>query len=167
MEQWKWINGFEGDYMVSSQGRIKSFKGKTERLMSLCPNSDGYLTTSLRKNGKGVSIKVHKVVAETFIPNPQNKETINHIDENKTNNRVENLEWNSRKENVNHGTRTERASKTASRSVIQYSKDGIQLNIFSSIKEASEITNTATSGIGAVCRGERKTAGGFMWKYNN
>ena len=124
MEQWKWIKGFEGDYKISSEGRIKSYKGKSEKIMSLCPNSDGYLGTSLRKNGKGVSVKAHKLVAEAFIPNPEKKETINHIDEDKTNNSVSNLEWNTRKENVNHGTRTKRASQTASRSVIKLSKNG-------------------------------------------
>ncbi|GBD73862.1 NUMOD4 domain-containing protein [Tetragenococcus halophilus] len=113
MEIWKDIKGFEGMYQISSRGRveslerivmIKGFPAKLKgRELHLFNRKDGYLTASLHNNGKEKRPAVHRLVAEAFIPNKENKAEVNHIDGNKQNNHVENLEWISREDNIKHG----------------------------------------------------------------
>lgn len=101
MEQWEWIEGFEGAYKVSDCGQV--FSCKTNRMLSSNRLTvDGYVKVSLRKDGKAYEKRVHRIVAETFIKNAFNKETVNHIDGNKRNNRVSNLEWSTRSEQLFH-----------------------------------------------------------------
>ena len=102
-EEWKWIKGYEGIYAVSTIGRIRSFTSISKgRIKSVCDDGNGYLQTTLWKDGKGVCCKVHRLVGETFIPNPKGLETINHKDFDKTNNSIENLEWLSQSDNTKH-----------------------------------------------------------------
>jgi hypothetical protein len=109
MEIWKDVVGYEGKYKVSSLGRIKSSpkpKRTTEKILKPLPNKVGYLMVDL---GDGVKIKrflTHRLVAEAFIPNPCNKEQVNHIDGVKGNNVLSNLEWVTRSENQKHSIRT-------------------------------------------------------------
>lgn len=106
MEIWKDIKGFEGCYQISSLGRVKSLARNGspygENIRKLSRTKDGYLKVRLFGNGKDVTTRVHRLVAETFIENPDNKETVNHIDGNKENNSVENLEWADRHEQLYH-----------------------------------------------------------------
>ena len=113
MEEWKSIPGYEGLYEVSSYGRVRSLdryvkvKSKSYRLqkgkvLSLGINSYGYLQVFLCCNGKYKIITVHRLVALTFLPNPDNLPCVNHLDEDKTNNRVDNLEWCDHKYNSNY-----------------------------------------------------------------
>ena len=115
-EESKDIPGYQGLYQVSNMGRIKNlerdyFPGNNsvqhlnESIKKQQKNSNGYLQVSLFKNGVRKSFSVHRLVALTFIPNPDNKPQVNHIDECKTNNKVSNLNWMTSKENCNHGTR--------------------------------------------------------------
>ena len=98
-ETWKDIEGFNGFYQVSNLGRVKSLGGwcgtakKKERIRTLSHTKDGYLKVRLMYKGKDITCRVHRLVAEAFIPNPKNLETVNHIDGNKENNVVNNLEW--------------------------------------------------------------------------
>lgn len=113
-EIWKDICGYEGYYQVSSLGQIKTLertilneKGKIitrvyERIKKLQFSHKGYHTVNLSKNGSKKTYKVHRLVAINFIPNPKNKEQVNHIDHNKLNNSVENLEWVTNRENCCH-----------------------------------------------------------------
>ena len=110
-EIWKDIKGYEGLYQVSNLGRVKSFnymntgkeKIKTPTLQKkYTMKQGGYLQTTLYKNNKSKTVLVHRLVAEAFIPNPDNLPQVNHKDYNKTNNCVENLEWCSAKYNSNH-----------------------------------------------------------------
>ena len=123
IELWKWIPGYEGYYMASTHGRVKSvdryvgYKKSGQRLMKgkiLKQNTDkvGYKIVQLNKNGKGKLFKVHRLVAQVFLENSSNLPQVNHKDENKQNNNVDNLEWISPKDNMNYGTRNERISKT-------------------------------------------------------
>ena len=104
MEEWRDIQGYEGLYMVSNLGRVKSLNyhrtGK-ERIMKPSDNGHGYLFVVLCKDGKDKNCRINRLVAQAFLPNPDNLPEVNHKDENKYNNCVENLEWCDRSYNVN------------------------------------------------------------------
>lgn len=120
-EIWKDVVGYEGLYQVSNLGRVKSCARKIDRgkyvedrgdiIMSPFLNAHGYFTVMLSKRGKKKQHRIHQMVARAFIPNPENKEMINHIDCNTQNNRVENLEWCTNSENqlhaIAHGLKTD------------------------------------------------------------
>lgn len=113
MEKWIDAKGFEGYYEVSNFGRVRRKKGETiykdgrvahfsETVLISSPNRKGYLKVYLSKKSKKYTKSVHRIVAESFIKNPHDKKTVNHIDGDKTNNKVENLEWATNEENMRH-----------------------------------------------------------------
>jgi len=126
IEVWADIKNYEGCYQVSNLGRVRSLDrygvnnwGNAPRLFKgrvLKPgiSGSGYQFVNLQKDGVSENARVHRLVAETFIPNPLGLEEVNHKDENKTNNRVDNLEWCDRVYNANYGTVKERAGKKVS-----------------------------------------------------
>lgn len=107
-EEWKDIEGYEGFYQISNLGRVKSLGGwrgtakRKEKIRSTSLTRDGYVRVRLIHQGKDKTMRVHRLVAEAFIPNPEGKDTVNHIDGNKQNNTVSNLEWNDRTEQMLH-----------------------------------------------------------------
>jgi hypothetical protein len=101
MEHWKSIAGFE-DYEISDEGRVKSHKYGREAILKPRISHDGYVWYSLCKHGRGFTKRANRLVAEAFIPNPESKSTVNHIDGNKMNNSVDNLEWATREEQMRH-----------------------------------------------------------------
>lgn len=128
-EIWKDIVGYEGFYQVSNLGRVKSLDRYIEvtnkrgtlyrrpikgRLLSLNNVNDDYISVTLTKDSIGISYSVHRLVAQAFIPNPDNLPQVNHKDENPSNNCVDNLEWCTAKYNSNYGTRREKLSKSLS-----------------------------------------------------
>ena len=174
-EIWKDIEGYEGIYQVSNKGRVKSLKRKicsnsnnhkyntlSEKLLKLSGGGK-YIQVILCKDGKTSAKLVHRLVAQAFIPNPENFSEVNHIDEDKTNNCIENLEWCDRLYNCNFGTRNERRAKSKSKSVMCLETG----EVFSSAKEAQEKTGIFASAIGACARHKKHyyTAGSFHWKY--
>ena len=172
-EIWRDIKGYEGKYQVSNLGRVKSlyykckmgYNGKS-KLLGIYKNRNndyGYYFTPLNKNGKHKNFFIHRLVAEAFIPNPNNLPCVNHIDEDKSNNKVDNLEWCSYKYNVNYGTCKTRSMLKRSKPVIQYTKEGEFVKEWRSIKEA-ETSIGKRNGIFACLSGKSKTAGGFVWK---
>ena len=173
-EIWKPIPGYEGLYEVSSYGRVKRLERVTvgknnrkyhrkERILKASQNSFGYLRVNLYNNkGEHKFLRVHRLVAEAFIPNPENKPEVNHKDEVKTNNCVENLEWMTRKENNNYGTHNELVTKANSKIVAQYSKTGELVNVWSSVSEAARQLDISSIGISRAARG---IYSGFVWKY--
>lgn len=165
-EIWVDIRGYDGKYQVSNLGRIKSLNynrtGKP-RIMLPHEGKDGALSVQLCKDGAIKMFRVHRLVADAFIPNPTNSPEINHKDENPKNNSVSNLEWCDRVYNNNYGTRTERASATLSKPVVQLF-EGKFVAVYRSAKEASQKTGISHKNIRRCCRGERKTAGGYEWK---
>ena len=167
-EEWKDIEGYEGLYMVSSEGRVKRLQSKgckQERILKPINNGYGYLRVTLFKDGKHITHRIHRLVANTFIPNPENKPEVNHIDEDKENNCVDNLEWCTRKYNCNHGTRTERSAKTQSKPVLAISKDKKSYLYFNSAKDAERLRGFNHSSIASCCRDKRKTHKGYTWQY--
>ena len=100
MSQFEPIEGYNGYYSISEEGEVWSEKSK--KFLSIYPDKDGYLLCGITHAGKRKLHKIHRLVALTFIPNPENKPQVNHIDGNKANNHIDNLEWASAKENINH-----------------------------------------------------------------
>ena len=114
VEIWKDIPEFKGFYQVSNIGRVKSLdrvdsngRKRPMKILQLNPDSDGYLIVGLHKNGKCKTAKIHRLVAEAFIQNPNRYKEVNHKDENKKNNSVENLEWCTTQYNLTYGHRLE------------------------------------------------------------
>ena len=155
-EIWKDAPGFPG-YQVSNAGRVRSF------YRVLAPDSvKGYYRVRLYRDGRVYRIFTHRLVAMAFIPNPDGLPQINHKNEIKTDNRAENLEWCTAKYNNAYGTGRERAAKSRSKAVGQYTTGGILVATYDKIKDAREKYG---SHIFSVLAGKRKTAGGFVWKY--
>lgn len=170
MEQWKDIEGYEGQYQISNYGRVKSLNynnTKKEKILKFGKNTGGYLHVVLCKDGKIKNYLVHRLVAQAFLPNPNNYEEVNHKNEDKTMNHLENIEWCDRKYNINYGTRTERQAKTLAKAVNQYSLDGKLLATFPSIHEVQRVLGFATQCISKCCIGKLKTAYKYKWRYVN
>ena len=180
MEIWKDIKGYEGLYQVSNKGRVKSLgnnKAKKEKILSLKPSNDGYIRVCLCKNGKEKPFYVHRLVAEAFLPNPDNLPVVNHkIDdfEHRSDNRVENLEWCTVEYNNNYGSRIERAS--TSNKGKKHKKHKFKKQIL--CVETGEIFDTSQDVIDMMfngkgnssiirrnSRGETKSAYGYHFKY--
>lgn len=175
-EIWRDIDGYDGMYQVSNQGRVKSLertfidKSGRKRAFKECilkPNVvyGGYLTVSLCAGGKRKKLRVHRLVCEAFHKNPEKKPHVNHINETKTDNRSCNLEWMTATENNNFGTRNERISKARSKPVGQYTLGGELVKIWSSTHEAQRQAGFSQGNISEVANGKRKQAYGFLWKY--
>ena len=167
-EIWKDIDGYEGLYQISNMGRVRSLdrfvnQGKIYRFCTgsiIKPgvSEKGYNRVDLHKNGKTKHCKVHRLVAEAFIPNPDNLPIINHKDECKTNNHVDNLEWCSVSYNNTYGCRIEKK-------VYQYSLDGEFIKEWQSCKEVQRQLGHQPSRISECCNCKTKTAYGYIWKY--
>ena len=183
-EIWRDKKDYEGLYQVSNLGRVKSLNynhtGK-ERLMKPSRDKDGYFVLTL-SNGTSLQFKVHRLVAETFLPNPENKPCVNHKiegDEGKTINIVyinedgtvdeekSTIEWATYEENNNYGTSLQRGAKARSKPVLQFTLDGEFVREYPSITEANVLLGVSPNSgkIGLCCRGKQKSAYGFKWCY--
>ena len=147
------------NYNVSEDGIITNSKGK---IIKGEISNTGYRRVSLsNNNAKHKKMSVHRLVAETYIPNPHNYPEVNHKNENKLDNNVNNLEWCSTLDNLNHSNVIEKASIAKFRKV----KCITTGKIYNSIKEASDELGLYHSNIVACCNGRRATCGGLEWKY--
>lgn len=182
-EEWRAIVGYEGLYEVSSEGNVRSLdrfaqsnQGSMQfvrgRCLSPTTMPNGYRAIILYRGHKGKSQYVHRLVAKTFIPNPDNLPQVNHKDEDKTNNSIGNLEWCDNKYNINYGTARERISRShiallKGRTVNQLTKDGKVVNTYPNSAIAMLKTGIDASAINKVClnRPKFKTAGGYIWRY--
>lgn len=173
-EIWKDIKGYDGYYQISNLGRVKSLEriiciNNTNRKLKdkiLTPRYDkkGYLGVALNKNAIARYFKIHRLVANNFINNADNKKQINHKDGNKQNNKVENLEWVTNIENRKHAVDN---NLIFQKEVIKYDINNKFLNKFKSGVEAQKITGISRKCISLCCLGKRKTAGGFIWGFAN
>lgn len=149
------IKNYEGLYGITSCGKVWSYK--RQKFLQGCPDKDGYLLVGLYKDGIRKTFKIHRLVAEAYIPNPEGKLTVNHKDEIKTHNYINNLEWATSAENNNYGTRTKRASKAV------YC---IELDrVFESQSQAARELGLSVNALNKCVKGKSKTSGGFHWRY--
>ena len=184
-EEWRDIKDYEGLYQVSNLGRVKSLgNGKSNnskrKIMKQHYNQKGYLLISLTNNGEK-SFQVHRLVAQAFIPNPNNLPQVNHKDENKENNFVyinedgtidlekSNLEWCDNYYNSHYGTRFERIFKKTtngkcSKPVLQIDKNTNEVIAeFPSMAEVER--QLGISNVSNCCTGKQKTCGGYKWQF--
>ena len=203
------IPNYEGIYQISNLGNVKSLnynKTGKEKLLKPTKNVFGYLYVNLFKDKRHKMYRVHRLVALTFIPNPNKLKEINHKDENPLNNCVHILEWCDRKYNNTYGNRIKKSIQTrrindpnnesykkmietrrindpnnewckkaietkrinnllGEKPIIQYTKEGVELGIYSGTREAERQTGIPHSNISYCCKGRYKSAGGFIWKY--
>ena len=156
------VKGYEGLYAVTSCGKVWSYR--RQKFLKPRVNRGGYLYVNLSKNGKAKSYVVHRLVAEAYIPNPDNLPMINHKDECKTNNCLQNLEWCDASYNINYGTRNEKVAISLKIPIIQFDLDG---NFIREWPSATDVGKEVNSNICECLKGRRKTAIGYIWKYKN
>ena len=165
--EWEPIKGFDG-YFINELGEVKSvksFKGTQEKILKGSKNQQGYKTISLMKNGKMYTKTLHRLLANTFIPNPNNLPCINHIDGNILNNSLDNLEWCTYGHNEKEAYRLGlKKSRIKPKKVIKLSKDLKILKIYDSLNSVKK-DNYSVGNIGEVCNHNRKTAYGYVWRY--
>lgn len=190
---WKAIPGYEGYYEVSTEGEIRSLDRYVNnrnsfvvgRIMHLSMGPSGYLQVGLCKNGKRKNFKVHKIVAKVFIPNPDNKPCVDHINTCRTDNRACNLRWVSLKENSSNpltiihskfgkekvmGIRKSGCHKfnkdatNKPKPVHRYNLDGVYIDSFQSLLDAETVTGIEINGIKNALNKIYKHAGGYLWK---
>jgi len=178
MEQWK-DTSIPG-YMVSNQGRVKAKARQViykdgrvanfkEKILKPSVNRKGYLVVYPSTNdtdGYKRSLLVHRLVAEAFVPNPENKPHVNHKDGNKQNNHPENLEWVTNLENHAHKLANNLIPPThAPKRVGQFTLDGELIATYDSIYEAGKAVNSNQYGVSRAVNGLRKTHKGYVWRY--
>lgn len=174
-EKWLPVVGYEGLYEVSNYGNVKRLpiiqttaKGVKRRLKGhLVPiyKKARYLYCDLTSNRTTKHHRVHRLVAEAFIPNPKKLPEVNHKDENKENNHVNNLEWCDRLYNARYGHGREKVAKALGKPVEQYDLSGNFIKEFPSISQCARQTGYNISFLSNCCNGKYKQAYGFVWKF--
>lgn len=159
VEHWKDVPGYDGRYQVSNQGRVKNTK--SGRVLKIHTQGRGYAQTMLSIKGTRSYPLVHRLVAQAFIPNPQNKPHINHIDGNKSHNCVCNLEWCTMRENLLHRHRVLGQPGGRCKPVLCIDTG----QIFPSAKAAAEALGLHRSGVSQVCEGKQKTTKKLKFKF--
>ena len=145
------IKGYEGIYGITSCGKVWSYKN--ECFLKPISNKKGYMRVNLCKDGKVKSYKIHRLVAEAYIPNPDNLPQVDHIDENKTHNYVNNLQWITNRNNCR---------KSNNKPILQYDLDG---NFIREWECAYDVGKVAVKNINHCLNGRTKSAYGYIWKY--
>lgn len=172
-EFWKEIKGYKGFYEISNKGNVRNFK--TKYILKQFTNNKGYNYVHLSVNYKRKAISVHRLVAQAFVDNPDNKQQVNHINGIKTDNRVENLEWVTCSENIIHSYKIGKQRMGWDRELINknakshYKKvKAIEIDrVFDSITKASQELNICLSSISNCLHKRIQTAGGYHWEFIN
>lgn len=166
-EIWKDVVGYEGLYKISNLGNIQSLyhncNNKSHKSLKYI-TTHGYYRINLTKNKKQKKFFVHRLVAQAFIFNPNNYPQVNHIDGNKLNNSVSNLEYCTQSHNIKEAYRL-KLMKPRKLKVNQYDLSGNFIKMWNSIKDVEIFYNNRH--ISDCCKGKRKTAGGYIWRYAN
>lgn len=199
-EVWKPVVGYEGVYEVSNIGRVKRlpigkqwpYRKTHNNIRKQKITRRGYLSVNLSYNDNVKWCLVHRLVAQAFIPNPNNYPYVNHKNEVKTDNRAENLEWCTHVYNCRYGSGIQRQkesrwkndpnkvswrkaietrcinnSRNARKPVMQFTKQMELIKSYNSISEAAEAVNSSASKVSACCRHKTKTHYGYIWKFKS
>lgn len=171
----KWKPIFDGLYLISDTGKV--FSTRTERILRPSWNKDGYARIEINIDGDATKYFVHRMVAEAFIPNPDNLPIVNHKDENTSNNCADNLEWCTYKYNSNYGTAVERrllhrvyetgGDHPRAKAVYCYDLDGNLLAEYDSVASAAKATGFNRKSISKACSGGLKKYMERVWSYDN
>lgn len=183
-EEWRDVVGYEGLYQVSNLGRILCCEKVTttnillrSKIKKCAIRKNGYLGTTLydASTNRRKQVSIHRLVAEAFIPNPDNKPCVDHIDTNRTNNTKENLRWCTYKENSNNKNTLKNQSiaqkKVSERDgrrkkkISQYALDGEFIKTYSSFHEIERMLGYSMSNIHSCCNGKKKRVYGYIWRY--
>ncbi len=184
VELWKDIKGFNGKYQISNTGKVKSVnyhRGQTPRILkprsAKIRGNKSYLYVTLSKENIVKCYKIHRLVAEYFVPNPLQKPYVNHIDGNKHNNRADNLEWVTPLENNLHSFYVlnkhpmrgfkfdkNKNSKPIAQFVVE-NGNRYHLATYCNAKAAAAINNLCAKSITNCCLGKYKSTGGYIWQY--
>ena len=194
MEEWKIIEDFP-NYMVSNMGRVKSLRKKIiyqtnnrwgkckcekiyeEKILKNYLSKRGYYVVNLSQNSKSTQFKIHKLVATAFIPNPENKPQIDHINTDRTDNRVENLRWVSNKENMNNPITKQKCSinnnmknkfgkeHPNSKPILQFTIEGNFIRKWDCTKQVEKELGINRCSICSCLKGRYETSGGYKWGY--
>lgn len=170
------IDIYDGEYTINANGEL--YSNKTKRYIKPWLLKNGYIQYNISFKNKRHYLLAHRLVAQAFIPNPENKPQVNHKDGNKQNNCVENLEWVTVSENEKHSYRKlgkkipnhgkhlgEYAKKNFSKAIVQYDLNGNYVNKFVSMSQATKMTNINQGNISECCNKKRKIAGGYIWNF--
>ena len=182
---WKDIEGYNGKYQISDTGAVRSFMKGKSIIMKQRRDKDGYMLISLYKDKKPKTYKVHRLVAQHFLPNIENYPQINHINEKKDDNHASNLEWCDCKYNINYGNHNTRCAESlrgkkhtaeriekiranapGSKKVIMLTPDKERIREFRSASEAARYLNGSATNVTAVIRGRSKTYKGYIFAYS-
>lgn len=177
IEIWKDIHGYEKKYQVSNEGRIRSLRyNGGNHIKEMVPNDNGhgYLSVALCDGGgKRRLCYVHRLVADAFLPNPNNLPQINHIDHDRKNNKADNLEWCSIRYNLMYGTthtssiETLRKTHPSRKAIAQYDLCGKLIRVFMSQKDVEREIGISASSVSSCCHGRIKQTGGYRFAFVN
>ena len=172
MEEWKDIEGYDGLYQVSSEGRVRSLPRNTTKGQIIKPSiqNTGYYYVLLYKDGKAIRKTLHRIIAKAFIPNPDNKPQVDHINGDRTDCRIDNLRWVTPSENNSnpHRCKSFSISKNGKgyKKVVQYSLDGVFIKEWDGSKQAAKsLGKTSSSHIVDCLSGRKRSAYGYVWRY--
>lgn len=183
MEEWRDIPGYEGLYQVSDHGNVRSLNYKKQGVVGLLylkRHPKGYRQVELSKDGIKRMMTVHRLVALTFIPNPNECAVVNHLNEDKADNRKTNLEWCTKSHNVRysmerhprikhakHTKHTAHRKRVLKRTypVAQFTTEGVFVRKWDNLMAIKHTLNLNEYSISECCKGHRKTAYGFKWQY--
>lgn len=178
-EEWRDIKGYEKLYLISNYGRVKSLEKVSKingriyptKILKCHIGTKKYLDVELCKNGTSKRHRIHRLVAECFIPNPENKPQINHEDCNKQNNRIDNLSWNTNSENQKHAfinglnSRKKYGESPRAKKVNQYDLDGNLVREWDSVIRIKNEKGYSDGLICQCCKGKYNKAYGYVWRY--
>lgn len=178
-EIWLPVLGFEKKYLISNLGRLKSIQFKRNFIKKIRLLNMGYYGSSITVSTNNIKKRhhflIHRLIAQAFIPNPENKKEVNHINGIKTDNNIKNLEWVTASENILHSVyvlgnkshikATASAKIKLCKKVGKYNLQNELIEIFDSQKIAAESINKNHSSISECCNGKQKTAYGYIWKF--